>query len=80
MKTITINVSEPVYREFQAYAKKHDRTASELVRQAMEEFRLTHLRPAGSLRDVHPVSVGKVLRPLVQGDDLLEEMLGENRG
>ena len=80
MKTITINVSEPVYREFQAYAKTHDRTASELVRQAMEEFRRTHLRSAGSLCDIPPVSVGKVLRPLTHDDDLLEEMLDEDRG
>jgi hypothetical protein len=79
VKTITINVSEPVYREFQAYAKAHDRTASELVRQAMEEFR-TRLRPSGSLRDVRPVSVGKVLRPLVPCEDLLGEMLDEDRG
>ena len=85
MKTITINVSdtinvsEPVYREFQAYAKAHDRTASELVRQGMEEFRI-RLRPSGSLRDVRPVSVGKVLRPLVRGEDLLGEMLDEDRG
>jgi len=75
MKTITINVSEPVYREFQLYAKAHDRTASELVRQAMEEYRRAHLQPGPSLRDVQPVSVGRVLRPLVQGDDLLRDML-----
>ena len=80
MKTITINVSEPVYHDFQQYAKKHDRTASELVRQAMEEYRRAHLQPAASLRDVQPVSVGKVLRPLTQGDDLLGEMLDEDRG
>ena len=80
MKTITINVSEPVYRDFQLYAKTHDRTASELVRQAMEEYRRAHLQSGASLRDVQPVSVGKVLRPLAPGDDLLEEMLDEDRG
>ena len=80
MKTITINVSEPVYRQFQAYAKKHDRTASELVRQAMEEFSRAHFRPAGRLCDLQPVSVGRVLRPLAPDDDLLEEMLDEDRG
>ena len=79
MKTITINVSEPVYREFQLYAKAHDRTASELVRQAMEEYRQAHLQSGASLREVQPVSVGKVLRPLAQGDDLLGEMLNEDR-
>jgi hypothetical protein len=79
MKTITVNVSEPVYRDFQTYAKANDRTASELIRQAMEEYRKNHLQPGASLRDLQPVSVGKVLRPLTQEDDLLGEMLDENR-
>jgi len=79
MKTITINVSEPVYREFQSYAKAHDRTASELIRQAMEEYRKIHMGPDASLRNVQPLSVGRVLRPLTQDDDLLEEMLDEDR-
>ncbi len=39
MKTITINVSEPVYRDFQEYARRNDRTTSELIREAMEEYR-----------------------------------------
>ena len=79
MKTITIKVSEPTYRDFQAYAKAHDRTAAELIRQAMEEYRKNHLRPDSSLRDLQPASVGKVLRPLTPDDDLLGEMLDENR-
>jgi len=79
MKTITINVSEPVYRDFQLYAKTHDRTAAELVRQAMEEYRQAHLQTGASLGDVQPVSVGKVLQPLAPGDDLLGEMLDEDR-
>jgi len=79
MKTITINVSEPVYRDFQRYAKEHDRTASELIRHAMEEYRHTHLQGSGSLRNLHPLSLGKVLRPLTADDDLLGEMLDENR-
>lgn len=79
MKTITLNVSEPVYREFQAHARAHDRTASELVRQAMEEFRQRHMRAGGSLRDIAPVSAGRVRRPLSPGEDLLDEMLGEGQ-
>ncbi len=79
MKTITINVSEPIYRDFQAYAKAHDRTASELIRQAMEEYRKNHLQPNISLRNLQPVSMGKVLRPLTKDDDFLGEMLNENR-
>ncbi len=79
MKTITLNVSEPVYHDFQVYAKEHDRTASELIRQAMDEFRRNHLKSSGSLRNLQPISVGKVLRPLSKDDDLLGEMLNEDR-
>ena len=79
MKTITVNVAEPIYRDFQAYAKAHDRTASELIRQAMEEYRKNHLLPGVSLHELQPVSVGKVLHPLTQDDDLLGEMLDGNR-
>jgi predicted CopG family antitoxin len=75
MKTITINISEPVYQDFQRYAKLQDRPTSELIRQAMEEYRQQHIRPRTTLRDLRPSSVGKVLEPLSPEDDTLEEML-----
>lgn len=76
MKTITINVSEPTYLEFQDYAKRHDRTAAELIREAMEAYRQRWTERRGSVRELDPLDVGKVLRPLSPQDDLLEEMLG----
>lgn len=77
MKTITVNVSEPTYREFQAYARRKDRKTSELIREAMELFRERKIQDSGdhSLRDLRPRSLGKVLRPLEPGDDLLDEMV-----
>ncbi len=75
MKTITINVSEPVYRELQEYARTHDRTTSELVREAMAAYRDRLLRDRTSIRKLQPLSLGKVLKPLRPGDDLLGEML-----
>ena len=79
MKTITINVSEPVYRDFQRIAKAQDRTASELIRQAMEEFRERRIVRSTTLADLSPVSVGRVLAPLRRGDDLLAELLDDGR-
>jgi len=76
MKTITINVSEPVYREFQSQAKRLDRTAAELIREAMEEYRQRWTDRRGSVRDLAPVDLGRVERTLTSEDDLLEEMLG----
>jgi len=76
MKTITINVSEPVYRDFQEFARQHDRTASEIIREAMEDFRYRKIRRPTSLRDIRPVSVGTVLRPFTGSEDLLEELSG----
>jgi len=74
MKTITINVSEPVYRDFREYARQHDRTASEIIREAMEDFRSRKIRRPTSLMDIRPVSVGRVLRPFKGSEDMLEEL------
>ena len=43
VRTITVNVSEPTYEAFQRYAKQLDRKTSELIREAMEEYRLAHI-------------------------------------
>ena len=75
MKTITINVSEPVYRDFVEHARRQDRTASELIREAMEAYRDRHIRPRPSLTDLRPLSLGKVRKPVRAGDDVLGEML-----
>lgn len=79
MKTITINVSEPVYRDFQRLARARDRTASELIREAMEDFRERRIARSTTLADLNPVSVGRVLKPLRLDDDLLGEMLDDDR-
>jgi len=75
MKTITINVSEPVYEDFRRASRSQGRTTSELIREAMEDYRRARLRPAADLADFRPVSAGRVLRPLTRADDLLHEML-----
>ena len=75
MKTITINVSDPVYAESQAASKSAGRPTSELIREAMELYRRERLRPVGDLTDFRPRSVGRMLHPLTSADDLLDEML-----
>lgn len=75
MKTITVNVSEPVYREFQEHARRMDRTTAELIREAMEEYRSRWAGRRGSVRDLAPLDLGAVERPLSREDDLLGEML-----
>ena len=76
MKTITVNVSEPVYRDFQEYARRHDRTAAELIREAMETYRRSwEERRQTSLRDRRALDLGQVRSPLSRRDDLLDEML-----
>jgi metal-responsive CopG/Arc/MetJ family transcriptional regulator len=77
MKTITVNVSESVYDEFRSYAAKVDRKASELIREAMEEYRQLHMNRRTTLRDRRPTSVGGTIAPITSGDDILGEMLDE---
>ena len=79
MKAITINVSEPVYREFQEYARAHDRTASELIREAMEEFLNLKMSRKRSIRDLRPISLGTVLGDAASRENLSAEMFHDDR-
>lgn len=79
MKTITINVSEPVYREFQERARKADRTASELIREAMEHYARECWRESRSVPDFPAFDLGKMTKPLRSKDDLLAEMSDDRR-
>lgn len=77
MKTISVNVSEPVYEDFMEYAQRTDRTAAELIRESMDLFRAQRIRPRTSPLDFKPLNLGKVLKPLTSDDDLLGEMLNK---
>jgi len=79
MKTITVNVSEPVYEDFQQYAKKADRKAAELIREAMELYRRQYIQRRSSLRDRRPACVGGSFLLIDREDDLLGEMLNDAR-
>jgi metal-responsive CopG/Arc/MetJ family transcriptional regulator len=79
MKTITVNVSEPVYEDFQQYAKKTERKASELIREAMELYRQQHIQRRTSLKDRRPVSVGGPILAITEEDDVLGGMLNDAR-
>jgi Ribbon-helix-helix protein, copG family. len=79
MKAITIHVSEPVYEAFQQHAKKADRKAAELIREAMELYQRERIDRRVSLRDRNPTSVGGAIRALGPEDDLLGEMLDDAR-
>jgi hypothetical protein len=78
MKQVTINVSEPVYRIFQEYARSQDRTASEIIREAMELYRVEKIENKNSLQDLYPVSVGKILQQPAGREDFLDEMIHES--
>ncbi len=76
MNTISVDVPDALYRDFQDYAKRVDRPACELIREAMEFYRDLKIgRKNMSLLDMPSFSVGKILKPLGPDDDLLGEML-----
>ncbi|NQX00768.1 hypothetical protein HQ447_08910 [bacterium] len=79
MKTITVNVSEPVYQDFRAFAMRTDRKASELIREAMELYREIHMQRRTSLLDRRPASVGGPIQPITGEDDILGGLLNDSR-
>lgn len=72
MKTITINVSEPVYVDFKRFAKENDRTTSELIREAMDQYRDKKIQRSSSIVQSQPAHVGNILKPWKSREDLLE--------
>ena len=79
MKTITIDVSETVYRAFQEYAHSVNRPTEEVIRQAMEEYRERRIRRRTSFSEVEPLYLGRMLRDAGPGQDLFEDMLDDLR-
>jgi len=79
MKTITVNVSDPIYRDFSIYAKQVGNSASELIRRAMEDYHQRFILRKTTLRNRRPASVGGPLQPIGRDEDLLGEMLDDTR-
>ena len=79
MKTITVNVSDPIYRDFTVYAKQVGNSASELIRRAMEDYHQRFILRKTTLRNRRPASVGGAVQPIGQEVDLLGEMLDDRR-
>jgi len=75
MNGITLNVSEPVYADFQRYAQEQDRPTSELLPEAMELYRQAKTRPATSLKDLQPSSGGTIRKPWSGRGELLEDLV-----
>lgn len=76
MKPVTFNVSEPIYRRFLEEARKRDRKAAQLIREAMEYYLEEKLRGTGSLESWAPLSLGAVLDDWADGS-FREDMLAE---
>ena len=74
MRRLTVRVDEAVCRDFQEHARLHGRAVSEIIREAMEDYRVRRIQRRTSLKDLRPASVGKVLRPFTGAEDLLEEL------
>lgn len=74
-RTVTLELPEELYRDFEEDARRSNRTTAELMRQALAAYERQDRRRGGSVRNLQPLDLGEVLRPLTRDDDLLEEML-----
>jgi predicted CopG family antitoxin len=73
MKAVTIHLDESVYSEFQKLARKSKRTASELIREAMDLYRQKVKKNSSSLIDSPPAaSVGGILEPWSNRSEMLD--------
>ncbi len=74
MKAVTIHVDEPVYAQYKEWARGSQRSTSELIREAMEFYRLHSPSRDQSLREPEaPASVGRILHAWQGREDLLDD-------
>ena len=74
MKAVTIHLDESIYSEFQSLARKSKRTASDLIREAMQVYRDRSKKNTHSMAEAPPpASVGAVLKPFSNRGDMLED-------
>ncbi len=79
MKTITINLEEPVVDAITEYAQRTGRSTDDVVAEAVEHFRLTRWRPRHSLRDFKPLNLQLKHPDAWKVDDILDEMINHDR-
>jgi hypothetical protein len=77
MKAVTVHLDEAVYRDFQDVARREGRTASDLIREAMADYRRRVIGSGQpSLAEAPPpASVGRVLEPWSGREDLVGDYL-----
>lgn len=68
-----------MYEEFRQHARKTDRKAAELIREAMELYRQERMQRRTSLRDRRVATVGGPIAAITSEDDILGGMLDDTR-
>jgi hypothetical protein len=72
MLAVTIHVDEPIYRDFQRLARRAKRSTSELIREAMENYRQRCGKSRAPLWQAgEPASVGHIKVPWSGREDLV---------
>jgi hypothetical protein len=77
MKTVSITLPDPVYADLMSYARGQQRSADEVVAEAIRAFGIQADRPRVSFFDLPPLDLGTMFP--VEDDDLLGEMLDDSR-
>jgi len=61
---VVIDVSEPVYSEFEQMARRLGRSTSDLIQEAMELYVREEKPSTHSILDLQPLSVGSIHKPI----------------
>ncbi|MDP0499249.1 MAG: hypothetical protein Q7P63_04030 [Verrucomicrobiota bacterium JB022] len=79
MKTMTLQMPDPVYEDIMVLSRDTGRSPGELVSEAMAAYRARMVQKPASLKNRRPTSVGGPIAPAYQDRDLLDEMRHDPR-
>ena len=77
MKTVSLNLPEPVYEHLLCCADRQGRSPDEVASEAIGAYHPQQSQGSISLFDLPPLDLGAML--LYEGDDSLGEMLDDSR-
>ena len=80
MKTISIGVSESDYESFRVAAASQGRPIAQLIREAMEVYRLERLERKTPLLDVPVLPGHRLVKDLPSRSELYDEAFEEGEG
>lgn len=80
MKTVSVEIPEALYADYEHYARRRNLRAEDVIHMALQLHRARLAKGTHSLRELRPVSMGRLLQSWNSRAELLEDFFDREDG